>query len=276
MITAKAQGVSCSVQTMCEQHSISRQAYYKQCQRQARRHIQDEHVLDLVRTIRHRQPMVGTRKLHRMLSARPALGRDRLFALLRTAGLLVQRKRRYARTTNSAHRFHTYTNLIKDLELTRPEQVFVADITYLATRTGFSYLALLTDAFSRKIVGYDLSTSLSIEGSLRALRMALKDVKHPEELMHHSDRGLQYCSHAYVRCLQLHKASISMAAKGDVYENALAERVNGILKTEFLLDREFPSHQEALAAVNQAVEIYNKERLHMAINYLTPELKHAA
>jgi putative transposase len=276
MITAKAREVSCSVQTMCEQHGISRQAYYKQRQRQTRCQIQDETVLELVRSIRHRQPMVGTRKLHRMLSPRSPLGRDRLFALLRTAGLLVRRKRRYARTTNSAHRFHTYTNLIKDLELTRPEQVFVADITYLATRTGFSYLALLTDAFSRKIVGYDLSTSLSIEGSLRALRMALKTVKHPEGLIHHSDRGLQYCSHAYVRLLQLHKASISMAAKGDVYENALAERVNGILKTEFFLDREFPSHQDALAAVNQAVEIYNKERLHMAINYLTPELKHAA
>jgi len=276
VISAKTLGLSCSVQAICQQHNISRQAYYKKCQRQRRRHDQDEEVLHLVRTIRHRQPMVGTRKLHRMLSERSPLGRDRLFALLRTAGLLVHRKRQYARTTNSTHRFRTYTNIVKDLQLTRPEQVFMADITYVATHTGFSYLALLTDAFSRKIVGYDVSTSLSIEGSLRALRMALKTVKHPERLIHHSDRGFQYCSHAYVKLLQDHNTSISMAAKGDVYENALAERVNGILKTEFLLDRQFPSHQDVVAAVREAVTIYNKERLHMSIGYLTPELKHAA
>lgn len=267
-----------TVAEVCREHNLSRQAYYKHSQSSQRREKDNARVVALVQGFRRRQPMVGGRKLHRMLQSQAEypLGRDRLFALLREHGLLIRRKKKYARTTNSLHRFRTYNNLIKALALTRPEQVVVADITYIATREGFSYLALLTDAYSRKIVGYDLSTSLSIEGSLRALRMALKTMKNPSGLIHHSDRGIQYCSHSYVQLLQTHHVHISMAAQGNVYENALAERVNGILKMEFILDQTFPAHREAQQAVHEAIEIYNKERLHLSLNYLTPAQKHAA
>ena len=158
---------------------------------------------------RQRQPFVGVRKLHRMLNSRGfEIGRDRLFDLLRKEHLLVRRRRRYVQTTNSRHRFRKYSNLIRDVEVRHPNRVFVADITYIDTVDGFCYLSLITDVYSRKIVGYELSRSLASAGSQIALRMALRFVSEPEKLIHHSDRGIQYCCDEYVSILKKHKVSI--------------------------------------------------------------------
>jgi transposase InsO family protein len=202
------------------------------------------------------------------------IGRDRLFALLRVHNLLIRRRRHPKQTTWSGHRLRKYGNLIRDLELNRPNQVYVADITYLETLEGFCYLALITDAYSRKIVGYDVSRTLCFEGSLRALQMALAQLSGPIQLIHHSDRGIQYCSHAYVDLLMQHGIQISMTEELHVYENAKAERVNGILKSEFLLGECLVSIDLAEKMVKDAIEIYNNERLHLSLNYQTPAMKH--
>jgi transposase InsO family protein len=238
-------------------------------------------ILDAVKKIRRRQPRVGTRKLHRMVNERLKpdgieIGRDRLFELLRAHNLLIRRRRHPKQTTWSGHRLRKYGNLIRDLELNRPNQVYVADITYLQTLEGFCYLALITDAYSRKIVGYDVSRNLCFEGCLRALQMALAQLSGPLQLIHHSDRGIQYCSHAYVDVLTQHGVQISMTEELHVYENAKAERVNGILKSEFLLGECLASIDLAEKMVKDAIEIYNNERLHLSLNYQTPAMKHQA
>ena len=173
------------------------------------------------------------------------------------------------------HHYHKHPNLIKDLEITTPNQVFVSDITFLpGLNRRFYYLALITDLFSRKIVGYDLSENLTTDGSLRALSMALKPLTGNINLIHHSDRGLQYCAHAYVNRLNDRGVRISMTEQDHVYENALAERVNGILKQEFLLDRPHASLALAKKQVHEAIYIYNHERLHMSINWRPPQKLH--
>lgn len=273
--------MSFSVDQVCQQFGLSRQAYYKRQTASLSDLFREQLILDEVRAIRCRQPMIGVRKLHKMVT--PTLraqgikiGRDQLFALLRRHDLLIAFRKRYVRTTNSYHRFRTYHNLIRGLAITGPHQVLVSDITYIDTVEGFCYLALITDAYSRKIVGYAISQSLSIEFCLEALQQALTGVANPAQLIHHSDRGIQYCSHAYVALLQQHQVNISMTEQNHVYENALAERVNGILKTEFLLGEKLISFAVAKELVKQAIKIYNEERPHMSIAYLTPQLKHAA
>jgi len=204
------------------------------------------------------------------------LGRDTLFELLRKYDLGVKWRKNYVRTTNSLHRFHVYSNLIKEIKAQRSNEVWVSDITYISTRAGFMYLALITDAYSRKIVGYDISDSLELHGCLRALKMALAQRSSTLPLIHHSDRGIQYCSHAYTRLLNSNNVQISMAAKGNCYENAMAERVNGILKKEFYLDQEFASKKVAVNAVKDAIYRYNYVRFHLRLNYQTPASVHAA
>jgi transposase InsO family protein len=205
-----------------------------------------------------------------------ALGRDKFFDLMRDEGLLIKRKRKYAKTTNSAHGFKTYNNKIKELEIIKPNQVWVSDITYISTREGFMYLALITDLFSRKIVGYDISDSLEAEGCKRALKRSLSMVKKPKGIIHHSDRGIQYCCKEYIKLLKNHKMEISMAAKGDCYENAVAERVNGILKQEYELGSKFMTKEIAIKATKEAINLYNTRRLHRSINYKTPAEMYAA
>ncbi len=202
------------------------------------------------------------------------VGRDRLFNILRGEQLLVKRKKRRAYTTQSNHRFRTYKNLIKDIKVTRRDQVYISDITYIDTMEGFSYLSFITDLYSRKIVGHRLSRDLTIEGNMASLRMAVKD-KNDKELIHHSDRGLQYCSKSYVKYLKEHGCRISMTEEDHVYENAVAERVNGILKEEFMLGDKLASHEVARKMVEEAIEIYNRERLHTSLDYMTPEQKYA-
>jgi putative transposase len=195
---------------------------------------------------------------------------------MRDEGLLIKRKRKYAKTTNSKHGFKTYNNKIKELEIIKSNQVWVSDITYISTREGFMYLALITDLFSRKIVGYDISDSLEAEGCKRALKRALSLVKESSEIIHHSDRGIQYCCKEYIKILKGRKMEISMAAKGDCYENAVAERVNGILKGEYDLGMKFLSKKLAVKSTKEAVNMYNNLRLHSSINFKTPQQIYAA
>src|SRR5262245_7484698 len=279
LVKAKEQGLKYSLSRLCQFFDRKRQAYHKLVKQSAQMDLWDQRILDEVQQIRHRQPRVGTRKLQRMLNERLKdegleVGRDRLFELLRTRNLLIRRRRSARQTTDSRHRLNKYRNLIRDLEITRPNQIYVSDITYLETLEGFCYLALVTDSYSRKIVGYDVSRSLSLEGSLRALQMALGALSGPLELIHHSDRGLQYCSHAYVQLLTKNGVQISMTEERHVYENAKAERVNGILKTEFLLGETINSFALAQQQVKDAIKIYNEERLHLSLNYQTPAMRH--
>ena len=223
-------------------------------------------------------PELGGRKLKELLEEKHQItvGRDRLFEVLRQNDLLVPVKRSYVRTTASAHGLRVFANRLARMKLTGAHQAWVSDLTYIATREGFRYLALITDAYSRKIVGFDLSASLSIEGCLRALSMAIEQLPalgpgEQRQTLHHGDRGVQYCSHAYQRKLRQHGIGVSMADVGNPYQNAIAERVNGILKYEFHLRETFASEREAARAVEQAVRIYNTRRPHLALRYRTPE-----
>ncbi|MDI6802455.1 MAG: IS3 family transposase [Bacteroidota bacterium] len=166
--------------------------------------------------------------------------------------------------------------MIKDITVTRPNEVFVSDITYLRLSDGFCYLFLVTDVYSRKIVGYNLSKSLAADGAICALKMALNNLPTVEGLIHHSDRGFQYCSDKYVQLLEPRDAKLSMGKAGNPYENAIAERVNGILKTEFFLNMAFISVQQTMRAVKEAVTLYNDLRPYMSIGYITPSFKYVA
>lgn len=255
---------------------MSRQAYYRHVKRQERTFYEEDVILDMIATIRARMPKIGGRKLYHKLKADFIrhgfkIGRDRFFSILRDNDKLIKRKKRYRITTDSSHGFRVYENRIKDLNITRVHQVLVSDITYIRHIHGFMYLALVTDLYSRKIVGYDVSQSLGVDGSIRALTMALKRIRPHEKLIHHSDRGIQYCSHAYMNILHDYNAEASMAAKGNPYENPVAERVNGILKDEFLLNQIFNSTTAVYKAVDEAVKIYNNERPHLSLQYRIPQ-----
>ena len=188
--------------------------------------------------------------------------------------MLIHRKKYTARTTNSLHRFYKYKNIIKDIQVTKPNQVWVSDITYIRTIKGFCYLALITDMYSRKIVGYDLSDSLELAGCVRALQKALKQPGKRSPQIHHSDRGIQYCSNVYTQTLIRKNIKISMTEDNHCYENAIAERVNGILKDEFYLDQTFDSIQHAKRATKNAVNLYNEIRLHLSLDFKTPNYVH--
>jgi len=269
------------IEGLCKIFDISRQGYYKGKKAKVKASLNEEIIIDLVREKRKRMPRIGGVKLYKLLKSDLnisgiRIGRDKFFEILRKHRMLVKRKKRYAKTTDSNHRFKIYKNLIKEKEEINPDEVYVSDITYIRTEENFCYLSLITDYSSRKIVGYDLSDSLSIEGSLRAIRMAIKGKGEMPGLIHHSDRGIQYCSKQYTELLTKHKISISMSEKGNPYENAIAERVNGILKDEFLLSETFKNKEEAMKAVKEAIKTYNELRPHMSINYKTPDEKYAA
>lgn len=225
-------------------------------------------------------PRIGTRKLYHMLADTLRehninIGRDKLFDLLEEYAMLVRRrKRKKVCTTDSNHLFRKYPNLTRELQVLRPNQLWVSDITYIRIADGFCYLSLITDAYSRKIVGHCLYPTLQKEGTVKALQQALCNNDTASGLMHHSDRGRQYCCDAYVNVLMDSNVIISMTEKGDPYENALAERVNGILKDEFFLDRPLASFENAVAAVDDAINTYNTIRPHASCNYQTPEQAH--
>jgi transposase InsO family protein len=206
------------------------------------------------------------------------MGRDQLFDLLRFHGLLMRRRRRSVKTTNSHHWMKKYPNLTEELIPTAAEQLWVSDITYIRTKQGFSYLSLITDAYSRKIMGYSLYETLEAVGCLEALSMAIKQRQKitaaASTLIHHSDRGVQYCCADYIDMLMKESISISMTQNGSPYENALAERINGILKHEFCCDRIYSSHQEAQKSIYKTIEVYNQKWPHGSLDYLSPEQAH--
>lgn len=205
-----------------------------------------------------------------------AIGRDRFFRLLSEHHLLIKPKKKYVRTTCSWHLYKKWPNLIEDLKLNAPEQLWVCDITYLRTDNGFIYLSLITDAYSRKIVGYHLSQHLKAQGCITTLNKALSSprIRPATSLIHHSDRGIQYCCDAYVNVLKDNNIQISMTQSGSPYDNAIAERVNGILKTELGLDTIFPSYREAIPATHKAIDAYNRIRPHLSCGNLTPDQAH--
>jgi transposase InsO family protein len=264
-----------SIRQICEHNRLNRDAYYKIKIRNQERLIIESKVIEMVKDVRNTQPRVGTRKLHRELgdtfeSLGYNIGRDRLFNILKRNNMLIKRKKVSYKTTNSHHRFYKYNNLIKNLNINAPNQVWVSDITYIRTIKGFCYLALITDLYSRKIVGSDISDSLELSGCLRALKMALASKRPTDNLVHHSDRGIQYCSNQYVNQLKKKNIQISMTEENHCYENAVAERVNGILKGEFYLDECFTNTLSAKKAAKCAIDIYNNKRLHLSLDFKTP------
>ncbi|MDF2392164.1 IS3 family transposase [Aeromonas sp. 2MA4] len=260
---------------------ISRQAYYKRNRVADVRHAQGLQVVRFVRQVRLRQPRVGTRKLHYLLQGQDdvwlKVGRDRLFRILAEHRLLVPPRRAYHKTTHSFHRFYRHPNLLKagpeQITPVAPEQVWVADITYLPARSGPLYLSLVTDAYSRKIVGHHVHEGMHAESVAMAFKKALKQRRGGEGLIHHSDRGVQYCSGLYQSLHERYGVRCSMTDGYDCYQNALAERVNGILKGELLLQSPQDLAQ-AREMVREAVDIYNVERPHHALKYRTPDAVH--
>ncbi|MCF5853668.1 IS3 family transposase, partial [Aeromonas veronii] len=260
---------------------ISRQAYYKRNRVADERHAQGLQVVRFVRQVRLRQPRVGTRKLHYLLQGQDddglKVGRDRLFQILAEHRLLVQPRRAYHKTTHSFHRFYRHPNLLKagpeQVTPVAPEQVWVADITYLPARSGPLYLSLVTDAYSRKIVGHHVHEGMHAESVAMAFKKALKQRRGSGELIHHSDRGVQYCSGLYQSLHERYGVKCSMTDGYDCYQNALAERVNGILKGELLLQSPQDLTQ-AREMVREAVDIYNAERPHHALKYRPPDAVH--
>lgn len=270
------------VNGLCRYFHYTRSGYYKSLFHQEQEIMSEALILEMIHRARQLQPRLGGKKLYWMLGSsihqiHPHFGRDKFFKLLGRHDLLVARKRQYQKTTHSWHHFHKYVNLIKNLSITHPNQVWASDITYLRTEEGFVYLSLLTDMHSRKIVGWSVSGSLSIEGCVQALKTALRK-HHPlkNTLTHHSDRGVQYCCHDYVKILKKNKIAISMTEENHCYENAMAERVNGILKDEYLLDRTFKNLAHAREACKEVIMLYNTCRPHWALNFKTPEQVHHA
>jgi putative transposase len=272
------------VRKACHFIGISRQAYYQQRASDTLKVSQENAVIALVRDQRIAQPRLGTRKLQHVLQGSLAeqsikMGRDALFDLLRKKRLLVQPRRAYHKTTHSHHRFYKHPNLLKagpdQVIANGPEEVWVSDITYLPTQDTNTYLSLVTDAYSRKIVGYHFDDHMQTAAVARAFKMAVKGRRSDQRLIHHSDRGIQYCSREYQSLHEQYGITCSMTDGYDCYQNALAERVNGILKNEFLLHK--PRNlEEARKMVKQSIRIYNEKRPHTSLKYKTPDEVHQA
>lgn len=260
---------------VCELFGFSRQAWYDSKKRHSVKQMQEVFILKQVKILRRDHPRMGAQKLLLLLT--PTLqkhnikyGRDKFFNLLGEHGLLVRRRKRGPKTTNSNHFYRKYPNLIRDIEPVNPGQLWVSDITYLRTEKGFVYLSLVTDAYSKKIVGWSLWPDLTSEGALNALRMAVSGEGVKPNLIHHSDRGIQYCCNDYVNYLKGAKIHISMTENGDPYENAVAERINGILKDEYELTKSFSDYHAALEATKLAVYKYNHKRPHSSVDMMFP------
>ncbi len=269
----------CSIKRLCELTGISTQGYYRERKERKRRQIEEDLVVDLVLEVRAQHPRMGTRKLlgeiqPSLQQAGQQLGRDRLFAILKSKDLLVQPKRRSPTTTYYDDQLPVYRNLLYELEPTAPHQVWVADITYIDTDEGFAYLSLITDRFSRKIVGWNLGETMEASQSVKALVMAIQQSPTNRWPIHHSDRGSQYCCREYVQVLHQRGLPISMTEANHCYENSYAERVNGILKNEYNLDLCFRSLKQASQAVEEAILMYNNYRPHQSLKMKKPMQVH--
>lgn len=262
---------------LCSLFGKSRQAFYEQKWQEGKELFQDAIIVDLVRNERRIARRVGGRNLYQILKSelearQVQVGRDRFFTVLRENGLLVKRRRKRVATTMSRHELPKYPNLAKALEVKQAGQLWVSDITYIRVGEGFCYLILITDAYSHQVVGHNFGACMDAAFCLVALKMALSSRCRPElELVHHSDRGLQYCSKLYTDMLKVGRIAISMTENGDPLENAIAERMNGILKDSFELDRTFSSFEEARVFIAQAIEYYNNRRPHSSCDKLTPK-----
>jgi transposase InsO family protein len=274
-----AQDAGIPIRQLCERVGMSRQNYYAARHRRGRREIDEDVIVGCVRRQRRMHPRMGARKLLSEIRAELAeagvtIGRDRFIEVLRAHGLLVEPKRTWPRTTQSRHALPVFENLVAELELTAPNQVWVSDLTYIRTEEGFLYGAVIMDRFSRKIVGAHIGDSLEAQGCIQALERALAELPADSFPIHHSDRGCQYCCHDYVARLQDRGLSISMTEQNHCYENAHAERVIGTLKQEYELDATFRTKEDAMRAFYQAVEVYNRFRPHLSLNYDVPARVH--
>ena len=267
---------------LCEMVHMTPQNYYARRSLGRRAEVDVRLMLELVRAERKRQPRLGTRKLYHLIqgelkAAGVKLGRDRLFEALRQEGLLLERKpSEWPKTTKVDAHLPVFKNLIKGRPASGTNQVWVADITYIRTWEAFMFLGLITDQWSRKIVGFHLAETLESGGTLVALAMALKSLKQGERPIHHSDRGCQYASHKYVKRVEEAGLQMSMTEKNHSAENALAERVNGILKQEYWLDENFETKRRARRATQEGIHLYNHRRPHTALGFKTPAMVHAA
>lgn len=264
---------------ICGLFGYSRQAWYDSNNRHSKLQMQEVFILRLAKELREDHKRMGAEKLHLLLS--PVLkehdikyGRDKFYNLLGAHGLLVRRRKRGQRTTNSNHLFRKYPNLIREIQLFSSGRLWVSDITYIRIRSGFVYLSLITDAYSKKVVGWCLWPDLSSTGAINALKMAVSREGAKSHLIHHSDRGIQYCCYDYVNYLKGSGISISMTENGDPYENAIAERINGILKDEYELGETYSNYQAALEAVKSAVYKYNHIRPHRSVGFMVPVEAH--
>lgn len=267
------------IAVLCRLFGKTRHAYYDSIWRKENSLVKEDVILQEVAKIRKDLPRLGTRKLHYVLQAKLvshqiSFGRDYLFDLLSEHKLLIRQRKRKAITTDSRHWMRKYSNLVKGLVVTRPEQVWVSDITYIRLTNQWGYLSLITDAYSRKIMGFSFRQDLAAEGCIDALKMALSQRVYNDTIIHHSDRGSQYCSHNYVDVLLKNNIAISMTENGDPYENALAERVNGIIKTEFNLYSSSLGFEQTANQINRSIKAYNELRPHASCDYLTPNQAH--
>ena len=257
----------------------SPQAYHKHNKKQFLEHYNEGLVLNEIDAIRKYQPRCGGRKLFIMLEPffkqhNITIGRDKFFDLLKRNKLLVRKTKRNVYTTMSKHHYHRYPNLVKGFTPLKAHELWVADITYIPLKERFAYLFLITDAYSRKIVGFNVSDDMKVSSAVVALKQALAQ-KSPETIViHHSDRGIQYCSNEYVSLLVEHNAMISMTDNGDPLENAIAERVNGILKTE-LISSNYSDINAASIHISRCITIYNYRRRHSSLNWQIPADVHA-
>lgn len=274
---------SLGLSRLCGWFGISRQAYYQYRRRDEEKILQTELLLKQIHLIRSKHPRMGGRKLYRCLlpffqAHEIKMGRDALFDLLAANKLLIKRRARKSRTTYSDHWYRKYPNLIRSFIPSAPNQLWVSDITYWPTELGFFYVSLVSDAYSRRIMGYYVSTHLGALGCRKALKMALSHLREngpgADSLIHHSDRGIQYCSLKYVKLLQDHQIQISMTENGDPLENPIAERINGIIKEEYLQGVKIYEITQARKLLKEKVNLYNQERPHMSLGYLNPEKVH--
>lgn len=269
----------CGIGLLCRLFGKTRHAYYDTLWRKECTMVKEDIIIQEVLALRRDLPRLGARKLHHVLQSTLEshgiqIGRDYLFDLLQEHKLLVRRGKRKVITTDSRHWMRKYSNLIKGIPVTRPEQVWVSDITYIRMINQWGYLSLITDAYSRKIVGYCFRSDLMAEGCIEALQMAIRSRMYNNPVIHHSDRGSQYCSHPYVNLLHRNNIGISMTENGDPYENALAERVNGIIKTEFNLHSSQLGFEQTYNQIKKSIKAYNEIRPHASCDYLTPEQAH--
>jgi transposase InsO family protein len=266
------------LKTICRLLGHTPQAYHKHQKKILRVTMHEGLILEQISCIRKLQPRCGTRKLYVELQTffkqqHIKMGRDKFFELLRRHKLLVRKRKRNVYTTMSKHHFHRYPNLVKDFTPFKAHELWVADITYIPTTNRHAYLFLITDAYSRKIVGFHLSDDMKVSSGILALKKALAQKPSDAIVIHHSDRGLQYCSTEYTNLLQQSNCMISMTQNGDPYENAIAERVNGILKTE-LISAYYKDADTASRHIARCITIYNYRRRHASLNWQIPEQVH--